>query len=161
MVTGKISLPTRPSIETKEIWLPDEIKPIERRIVRDGLEFVAVINDFRVILPIKDYLYYLDVPDLQDYPQNHFEMGLWGWIGYWINKNNQMIDSCALPEQRLAHLHYLYKHRPIFVDIGEDQYTQLLKQLNTEVIPTDCRPDSLFELMKADLIALGEKYLRV
>jgi hypothetical protein len=161
MGAGKKVLPNGPFIETKEIWLSDKIKPIERRIVRDNLEFIAVINDFRIILPTNDYLCYLSVPDLQDYPKNHFEMGLWGWVGYWVNKNNQMIDNCALLGQRLAHLHYLYKQRPIFVDIGEYQYTQLSKQLNIKVIPKDCRPESLFNSMKSNLIALSEEYLWV
>ncbi len=161
MDAEKKVLPDGLSIETKVIWLSGEIKPVERRIVRDNLEFVAVINDFRVILPTTDYLCYLSVPDLQDYPKNHFELGLWGWMGYWINKNHQLIDIGALPGQRLAHLHYLYKQRPIFVDIGEYQFAQILDQLNTETISKDCRPDSLFKPMIADLIALGEKYLRV
>ncbi len=161
MEIEKISLPNGKLFETKEIWLSDETDFLERKIVRGDLEFVALINNFRITLPITDYPYYLRIPDLQDYPENHFGMGLFGWMGYWINKDNKMIDSCALPGQRLVHLHYLYKERPILIDIGEYQYNQLLRQLKTEAIPKDCRPDYLFKSMKPDLIALGEKYLRI
>ncbi len=161
MKTEKISLPKGKLLETKEIWLSDETDFLERKIVRDDLEFVALINNFRITLPITDYLYYLRIPDLQDYPGNHFELGLFGWMGYWIGRNNQIIDICALPGQRLVHLHYLDQRRPILDDIGQYQYDLLLKQLKTEAIPKDCRPDYLFELMIPDLIALGEKYLRI
>lgn len=150
------SLPKGKPLETEEKWL-DELDTLVQIVEKNRLKYVAVIHNFRTILPINGYP---NVAwDYNTWPANHFDIGLFGGMFYSISDRWKLFETASLPAQRLAHVHYSYKDKPIFVDIGMDQYDKLLEEIGLDIIPDGCKPHDLFKLMEEDLKKIGERYL--